>query len=507
MTDRSDSYQQARAYRQRGLVENVTRSLASGGGVGRGISQTFKGYTTGIKEKFDPLNIAKMFGGRIGAGLVGKMTGRSQKDILYHTGLSQRRGKVGNVDAGFYSNIAESGVVKLRKGDAAADVATKIYSVMKNDIEEKKLRSELAKDREKEKRDIEKRRHKEFLKELERIKKSGEKVEKPEPKKQSVKEKKQEKEIKEAAKEAKPANKAAETKPAAPKAESKPVETKPAAPKAESKPVEAPKQTATKQTTVTTNMPTAAKVAAVAVGVAGATSVIAKIKKNEDYAEKAYHDPKKDKDGKILEDRYSVGYGHQITPKEVSQGYIEVGNKKIPVLGALGKDTTISKEDANILVEQDFKPYESAAKKIPNFDKLNSDAQAALIDMTYNMGVGWYYDNKGNPKWPSLHRALLNLDMESAAKSIMDSKYYKDTGKRAKENVELIRNGINSKQKDIPVENVTGQKMDSISKQNAEFKKQSGSTVIIDKSTNVVVPATSSQPIAITSTSDMKPVY
>ena len=216
---------------------------------------------------------------------------------------------------------------------------------------------------------------------------------------------------------------------------------------------------------------------------------------------------KKDKNGKILEERYSVGYGHQITPAEINRGYILAGDKKINVSGELGKDTKISKSDAEELLKQDYKPYESAASQIPNFEKLNESAQGALIDMTYNMGVGWYYDAKGKPRWPKLNEALTNLNLDAAASSIMDSKYYKDTGKRAKENVELIRNGLNRKQKDMNPINEVGQKIDSTSKQLSESKKQTGSTIVIDNSTNIVSATSRQQPISVTTTSDIRPQY
>jgi GH24 family phage-related lysozyme (muramidase) len=371
---------------------------------------------------------------------------------------------------------------------------------MKQDVEQKKLRSELAKDHEKEERDEDKRRHKEFIEALEDIKKRSQKVEKPKVEKKPTKDKKDKKELDDASKEAKAATQKAETKAS---------ETKTTAPKATketSKPETTPKTTAVKEAP-SRGVSTAVKAGVGVAVVAGTSSVIAKIKGHEGYQEKAYYDPKRDENGKVLEERYSVGYGHQITPAEVNRGYILAGDKKINVSGDLGKDTKISKSDAEELLKQDYKPYENAARQIPNFEKLNESAQAALIDMTYNMGVGWYYDAKGKPNWPRLHKALSDLDLNAAANSIIDSKYYKDTGKRAQENVELIRSGLDNKQKNMTIQNDIGQKMDSVSKQNMDTKKQSSSTVIVNNSKTMVAVTPQTQPISITSTSDIRPQY
>jgi GH24 family phage-related lysozyme (muramidase) len=225
---------------------------------------------------------------------------------------------------------------------------------------------------------------------------------------------------------------------------------------------------------------TAAKVGAGVTAVVGATEVVARIKKKEGFQAKAYHDPKRDKDGRIVEDRYSVGYGHQITPQEVKQGFIKSGDINIPVSGILGKDTVITEKDASVLVNQDFQKYDRAARKITNFDKLGPDAQMAFLDMTYNMGEGWFSPEK----WPKLHQALTNLDMYAAADSITNSLYYKQTGKRAVDNVQLIRKSSNIKAIEPDVKS-PGTAINNLSSENADMKKDmsqgssGGSTVIV----------------------------
>lgn len=199
---------------------------------------------------------------------------------------------------------------------------------------------------------------------------------------------------------------------------------------------------------------------AAATGVAGLTMssiALARIKEKEGYVGKAYYDPKKGDPRKL----YSVGYGHQITDDEIKNGFILVGQKKVPVVGERGKDTILSKEDADVLIKQDYQKYEDNAKKIPNFDKLNPKAQAALVDMTYNMGVNWY------KKWPMLLQQLENLELDKASANILSSDYAKQVGKRASENAESIKSGL----KDVPQinPNIPSTKIENASKENQQL--------------------------------------
>jgi hypothetical protein len=84
----ASSYQAAAQTRERGFLGNITDSLVSGNGsitgsIGRGISNTFKAKVTGLKEKFDPLNIAKKLTGNVGAAILGRATGRRKRGKEY----------------------------------------------------------------------------------------------------------------------------------------------------------------------------------------------------------------------------------------------------------------------------------------------------------------------------------------------------------------------------------------------------------------------------------------
>jgi hypothetical protein len=89
------TYQTARRLRGERLRDIFADQLIMGEGYGAGIknavSLKLRAKLTGIKEKFDPLNIAKFltFGSRLGPAILGKMTGRSRRDIEYFTGRAR----------------------------------------------------------------------------------------------------------------------------------------------------------------------------------------------------------------------------------------------------------------------------------------------------------------------------------------------------------------------------------------------------------------------------------
>jgi GH24 family phage-related lysozyme (muramidase) len=108
------------------------------------------------------------------------------------------------------------------------------------------------------------------------------------------------------------------------------------------------------------------------------------IASKEGFATKAYLDPPGN-----TKNQYSIGYGHLITPHELKQGYINLGDKKVEVKGPGGKDTTISKEDAKALLQNDIPKYEKAAADALGVDawgRLNTEQRNALTSLVYNSG-------------------------------------------------------------------------------------------------------------------------
>ena len=149
------SYQQGRRIRDTGLKELITQNIVSGQGVGKAIrssiSQSLRAKVTGIKEKFDPLNIAKALTGNLGAAVLGRVTGRSDKDIQYFAG-GRRGNYAGNVtqdsdlsaiQPALYTKVAEGQNQRMKKGEGVASVLGKLYNLMKSNYTEEEKRREL----------------------------------------------------------------------------------------------------------------------------------------------------------------------------------------------------------------------------------------------------------------------------------------------------------------------------------------------------------------------------
>ena len=117
----------------------------------------------------------------------------------------------------------------------------------------------------------------------------------------------------------------------------------------------------------------------------------------------------------------TVGYGHLIdkgSPKDIQE---------------LKEGDTITAERAEKLFDRDFKEHADAAKKIPGYGKADEKQQAALIDLTFNMGPDWHADF---PKFTAAFKAG-NYDLAGA--ELENSKWYGDVARRAPTIVSLIK--------------------------------------------------------------------
>lgn len=94
-----------------------------------------------------------------------------------------------------------------------------------------------------------------------------------------------------------------------------------------------------------------------------------------------------------------------------------------------------TKDEVKAMFQQDYAKHAQAASGIPGFNRLNDKGKGALIDMTFNMGPAWYR------KWPNFTRALEAGDNESAANQLQGSKWAQQVGKRAQEDIAMIRAG------------------------------------------------------------------
>jgi len=124
--------------------------IVQGQGVGRSIKSAISDKTTArvtrMKAKFDPMNIGKAFGGKLGAYAVGKMTGRSQEDMAYFTGARIRSSSMENMKVNpLVTKVSDGDQTKMKKNDGLADVMARIYNLIKNNSDEQKRQLEIDK--------------------------------------------------------------------------------------------------------------------------------------------------------------------------------------------------------------------------------------------------------------------------------------------------------------------------------------------------------------------------
>jgi hypothetical protein len=157
-------YQIARNIRNRSLADVIAANLVAGesysGAFTKGISQKSVARLTRIKEKFDPLNIAKFLtgGSNLAAASLGRMLGRSQRDIQYFAGTARPIGR----------NTTADRIGALPRGDGGSTlgILTDIFNFLKSNHENEKNRYELLNNR-REEEDLEKeKRHKELIKSI-----------------------------------------------------------------------------------------------------------------------------------------------------------------------------------------------------------------------------------------------------------------------------------------------------------------------------------------------------
>jgi hypothetical protein len=167
-------YQRAQILRGRSLKDLIVDRTLAGQGFGKSISSSIKDKTkaklTGLKEKFDPMNISRMVGGRLGAYAYGKLAGRSEEDMAYFAG-TRRRSSVTSDALGItpvkndplISKVSDGENRPVRKGDGLSTVMARIFNLLKRRILEEKKENEIAKNFEEEQENEKERRHKELL--------------------------------------------------------------------------------------------------------------------------------------------------------------------------------------------------------------------------------------------------------------------------------------------------------------------------------------------------------
>lgn len=84
-----------------------------------------------------------------------------------------------------------------------------------------------------------------------------------------------------------------------------------------------------------------------------------------------------------------------------------------------------------LLRHDTLRAIDNARRQIGNFDSLPRDVQLVLVDLCYNLG--------GLAKWRDLRDAVERRDFTAAASEMKDSRWYSQTGKRARATTRMMR--------------------------------------------------------------------
>jgi hypothetical protein len=170
-------YERARIVRRTGLSDLITSRLVSGQGIGRSvvgsIGEKISARTTGLKqafdlrEKLDPLNIAKFLtgGSSLGPALLGRLLGRKQEDIEYFSGFGSRGGRRRRLGTASLISSALTGkkITPLPQDGGVSDVANQLYGLFSEYFEQRKQEQAKRKAFEEENKNEDDRRHQEII--------------------------------------------------------------------------------------------------------------------------------------------------------------------------------------------------------------------------------------------------------------------------------------------------------------------------------------------------------
>jgi GH24 family phage-related lysozyme (muramidase) len=458
------------------------------GGLGTSLKKTLslksQARMTGIKETFDPMNLAKKatFGSNWAPAMVGKMMGRDQKSMEHFTGAKFKKGSTSPIDDVESGSTSEP--VKL---------LGLIYKELLRAQEYRKLQQEEENNRKKEKDKEESSRDEQLIEAVTGRKPRTRAQKKAERRKRRKEEKKEVTPTKEA-----PKGKGKEEAPKAPTEKPPKAPTKEAPkPPAKEAPKEVPKETPKAPEKVP------------------AKEVPKEVKEVPKKVEPAPKAPAKEAPPKVEKaPPKEAAKAEKITPKvpKISGGDKDImemikvheGVRTKPYKDSLGLWTVgvghligdgkslppewnreLSMQEVDELFAKDYAHHKEMAMKTPGWDKANETGQAAMIDLAFNMGGSWY------KKWPNTAKALEAGDFDKAADGLKDSKWYQQVKGRAVKIVSMIREGGKENSTGMVPKNqalpatlnpTTGTQINEASKENKNLKEALNK----DKATNTL---------------------
>lgn len=122
--------------------------------------------------------------------------------------------------------------------------------------------------------------------------------------------------------------------------------------------------------------------------------------------------------------------GFRSKPYHCSAGKLTIG------YGRNIEDNGISRCEATMLLLEDIdQATENVSSIFPYFNSYSADRQNSLINMVFNLGISRFRLFK------KMILAIKKNDWAEAARQAKDSRWYKQVGARAKEIVNLIKEG------------------------------------------------------------------
>ena len=157
-------YQKARILRSKSFADVIAANIVSGksfkSSVKEGISGKLKAHVTGIKEKFDPLNIASALtgGSSLAPALLGRMMGRDPNDVKYFGGNTKLLRNI--------SGPSSAKLGKVQTGTPSDVILSRIFNFIKRSHDSEMKRFELINNKREEDEMEKQKRHNELVKAL-----------------------------------------------------------------------------------------------------------------------------------------------------------------------------------------------------------------------------------------------------------------------------------------------------------------------------------------------------
>lgn len=118
-------------------------------------------------------------------------------------------------------------------------------------------------------------------------------------------------------------------------------------------------------------------------------------------------------------------------PYKCSAGKLTIG------VGRNLQDNGLSPDEIRLLLSNDLRDAKAGAQRIcPVFDQLNEPRQWALISMVFQMG------RKGVSKFKNMLVAIEDQDFDRAADEMLDSRWARQTPRRAELQSKMMREGV-----------------------------------------------------------------